>query len=138
MKVSTAAVITVCVIVVIALAALSGFLFWQNNKLKHQKTKTADASMTDSDKKLVESVVEKVGKLYELPKDETPSLATVNDVSQLKGQPFFDLAENGDRVVVYAKHKFAILYRESKNKIINVGPVEVSKEGQSATQSVSQ
>ena len=74
------------------------------------------------------SVVEKVGKLIALPTDETPSLATVQDKSKLKDQPFFKNALNGDKLLLFIKAKKAILYRESTNKIIEVAPINIQKQ----------
>lgn len=74
----------------------------------------------------VSDLVERVGKLMELPAGETPTVAAVSDVSKLKGQAFFVNAQNGDQVLIYSKAKKAVLYRPSTNKIIEVGPVNLS------------
>lgn len=65
-----------------------------------------------------QDVVNKVGKLVELPSNETPKLVIVQDADKLKSQEFFARAKNGDRVLVYTKANRAILYRPSTNKII--------------------
>ena len=71
------------------------------------------------------ALVDKVGKLIQLPTTETPTIATVSDVSKLEGQAFFINAKNGDKVLIFAQTKEAILYRESINKIIQVAPVNL-------------
>ncbi len=63
-------------------------------------------------------ITAKVGQYVDLPTGETPTLATVNDVSKLKKQAFFDQAQNGDKVLIYAKAGKAVLYRPSTNKVI--------------------
>ncbi len=68
-------------------------------------------------------IVDKVGKLLTLPKDEQPTLATILDKEKLKDQPFFNDATNGDKILIYTQAKKAIVYRESENRIINVGPI---------------
>lgn len=65
-------------------------------------------------------LVQKIGKFMELPAGEQPTLATVTDRAKLKDQNFFESAQNGDKVLVYAKEKKAILYRPSNGKIIEV------------------
>lgn len=112
---SNALIIVSCALVIVVLAGLSGFLYWQNNKLKANPTANSETT--------AKKLVEKVGKVYSLPKGEQPTVATIKDVKQLKGQAFFDGAQNGDAVLVYTKAKLAILYREKEDKVIKVGPV---------------
>ncbi|HEX6462184.1 MAG TPA: hypothetical protein VFZ58_02820 [Candidatus Saccharimonadales bacterium] len=75
-----------------------------------------------------------VGKLYELPKDETPIIGKVQDKEKLKDQPFFKNAENSDDILIYQKAKVAIIYRAKENKLINVGPIAIdaAQQGQAA------
>jgi hypothetical protein len=85
-----------------------------------QKTK-GQAQLSSEPKELVSQV----GKLMDLPLNEQPTIATVSDVTKLKDQPFFALAQNGDKVLIYQKAKKAILYRPATGKIIDVGPVNI-------------
>lgn len=117
-----AIIIASCAVVILALAGLSGFLYWQNKQLKDDPAAPAVAA----------AITEKVSKLYAIPRNEQPTVATIEDVSQLKGQPFFKGAQNGDAVLVFAKAKFAILYREKENRIINTGPVYNEDENKAA------
>jgi hypothetical protein len=61
-----------------------------------------------------------IGKFMELPVAEQPTLATVTDKAKLRGQDFFQHAEDGDKVLVYSRSKKVILYRPSTGKIIDV------------------
>lgn len=74
-----------------------------------------------------QDLLKRVGMLIDLPKNETPTVATVSDVSKLKGQPFFANAMNGDKVLIYTNSRKAILYRPSENKIIEVAPVNIGE-----------
>lgn len=75
----------------------------------------------------VQDLLQKVGNVMELPKGESPTIATVSDVTKLKNQPFFVNAQNGDKVLIYAGAKEAILYRPGENKIIGVAPVNLGQ-----------
>ncbi len=74
------------------------------------------------------SVLDEIGALYSLPADETPTIATVQDVSKLDDQPFFKEAVNGDKLVVYEKSGLAILYRPGEKKLIKVGPLNIKND----------
>jgi len=73
----------------------------------------------------VDRYIEEVGKLYALPSDERPSVATVNDKEKLEDQPFFENAENGDVTLIYAESKLTVLYRPSTKQLVNVSSVTI-------------
>lgn len=73
----------------------------------------------------IKEVVEKVGKLIELPEGEEPTVATVQDAERIRNQPFFSKAQNGYRVILYTNARLAILFDEQANKLINVGSINV-------------
>lgn len=101
---------------VITLAAVA-FLYIQNSNLKKDPNAETKAETKE--------LVAKVGKHYDLPTDETPTVATVSDKSKVADQPFFAKAENGDKILIYRKNKLAILYRPSEDRLINVGPIDL-------------
>src|SRR3989344_6770175 len=72
-----------------------------------------------------ESLVAKVGKLIVLPEGETPTIATVADPDKLKDQAFFARSKKGDKVLLYANAKKAILYDAESNKIVEVAPINI-------------
>ena len=53
-----------------------------------------------------------------LPKDEQPVVATVSDITKLPKEAFFANAQDGDKILMYKKHKEAILYRPSTGNVI--------------------
>lgn len=80
--------------------------------------------------KELEIALESVGRHIMLPKDEIPSLATISDPAQLKGQAFFVNAQKGDQVLIFPTSKKAILYSPSLDKLIEVAPVNLGDAAQ--------
>lgn len=121
----------------VVMAAALAFLGTQYQSLREENARLADpqaAAEADS----VE-LLNKVSQLIDLPTDESPTIATVVDASKLNSQEFFSKAENGDRVIIYATAKKAILYRPSTNKIVEVAPVNIGQPTeQSGTESTSE
>ncbi len=110
------------------LALIPSYYFYTKYQQAQKLLKNPQQVATEQTK----AVVDKVGKLIALPSDETPSLATVQDKTKLKDQPFFKNAVNGDKLLLYIKARKAILYRESSNKIIEVAPINITKNQQQA------
>ncbi len=111
--------ILLIVIVVIAMA-LAGLTYYFYNQVQNIKKNPNIVSQAE-----VEHIVSRVGQLIDLPKEETPTLYTVQDKEKLKDQLFFANAQNGDKILVYIKAKKAIVYRPKDNKLINVGPITI-------------
>lgn len=108
------------VVLIAALAAFGGYYFKKYRDVKNNPASAEQAAQAQADK-----TIEEVGRLYDLPKDEKPSVATVSDKEKLKDQPFFAKAENGDITLIYSNAKLAILYRPSTKQIINVSSVTI-------------
>lgn len=71
-------------------------------------------------------ITTRVGKLMILPTDEVPMIATIVDLSKLKGQIFFKGARIGDKVLIYKRAQKVILYDPNMNKIVSFAPLEMS------------
>ncbi|MCX7929089.1 MAG: hypothetical protein N2558_05435, partial [Patescibacteria group bacterium] len=80
------------------------------------------------------SITSQIRKYMELPNEEEPTLATITDINKLKDQDFFKKAKNGDKVLIYAKARKAILYRPSGNKVIEFAPLILGVNQQSQNQ----
>lgn len=106
------------IVVLLAAAAIYFFIKYQGIKKNPNQVSQAETNR----------LVKLVGQLMALPKDETPTLATVQDKSKLAGQSFFDNVQNGDVILIYTKAKKAIVYREKGNRIINVGPISIDQQ----------
>lgn len=75
--------------------------------------------------KETETLIAAIGKLIELPENETPTIATVTDPELLRDQPFFANAVKGDKVLIYTNAKKAILYDPVNHKLREVGPLDL-------------
>lgn len=84
----------------------------------------------------VSQIVSEVEKQYLLPKGETPTLAIITSLDELKGQEFFAKAQVGDAVLIYLQAKKGFLWRPSTRQVIEVGPVSI-KTPEAQTETVS-
>lgn len=107
------------VVVILILAGVGGYYYFQYQKTQKLLEDPTKAAVLEN-----QALIERVGKLIELPNEE-PRIASVSDKTKLIGQSFFAKAENGDKVLIYANAKKAILYRPSINKIIEVSSVNI-------------
>ncbi len=103
----------------IIVAVLVGYNWLQNGK----QTVGTDGKLNSA---AVKALIDEVADKMELPQNETPTIATVTDVTKLADQPFFRNAKNGDKVMIYGSTKEAILYRPSNHKIIAVAPINAT------------
>lgn len=86
-------------------------------------------SLDDAERaqKELAKAVEAVSKHMILPEGDEPVLATVTDAETLtKQQAFFAGSQNGDQLLLFPRNLKAIIYSPSREKIINVGPIEQS------------
>jgi hypothetical protein len=77
------------------------------------------------------AIVNKVRRLYTIPNDVEPTVATIVDVKQLRARnAFYNKAKNGDHLIVTQDR--AILYDPIADKIIDVVPVQIQPPAGSA------
>jgi hypothetical protein len=115
--------LTIGVVIILALLTYAYLNYIQAQKAE-QQTAQKDAAAIEAEAK---DLVAKVSQLIDLP-NETPTVATVTDKSKLAGQPFFAKSENGDKVLIFKDAKKAVLYRPSTNKVIDIGPVNLTND----------
>lgn len=118
--------ILILVLCLIAIAGAGGTYFF------YAKYNAIKANPNLEAQRETNALVSAVGKLMELPKNETPTVATIEDKEKLKDQPFFKMTENGDKLIAYNTTMTAILYRPSINKIINVAPITINQQPNAA------
>jgi hypothetical protein len=102
----------VILIVVLTSLGLSGYFYYQLHRIK--------TNFQIGVKEEAKNLVDKVSRLYLIPNDEEPTIATVSDPAILKEQSFFTQAEKDDKVLIFSKTGKAILYRPSIDKIIEI------------------
>ena len=116
------------VILVLVLIALFASIYSQRKTTKKIARLSTVSGQKEVAKKEIDSLVAKVNKLIILPKNETPTVATVANVNELaKTQAFYSDASNGDKVLIYFKAEKAYIYNPNKNILVNVGPVYIDK-----------
>lgn len=115
--------------------AIYAYTLYQNSQKQIHTLKNAK----DSAKLETQKTIDAVGKHILLPKDETPTIATVTDSKKLSSQSFFAKANNGDKVLIYTKSKKAILFNPKQNKVVEVAPINIgnNKKAEVAGTSVS-
>jgi hypothetical protein len=109
----------VIVAVIIFLVFMVAVLFWKYSDLK----KNSDNTAKDSTRQILAAV----SKMYDVPKNDQPTIALVQDKSKLQDQAFFRKVENGDYVLIFPKSKFALVYRPKANKLVNAGPLSLEQ-----------
>lgn len=124
---------TAVIIALVIAAAGVGFGVSQYNEAQKLKTPAGVQQANDNEANALKA---KVAILMQLP-NEKPTIATVKDITKLKDQAFFKDAQNGDKVLIFTAARKAVIYRDSTNKIINSGPIAVTSDQKTATQSVS-
>ncbi len=109
------------VLTVVVLLLVGGliYMFWINQSLRQPEVQTKIAEEAN------QQLIEKVSQLILVPDNESPTLAKIVNVENLKktNPDFYEFAQNGDRLIFYSSK--AIIYREEDNIIINVAPVIV-------------
>lgn len=124
--------IPVAMIVAVLIAVIMGSLLVV--KLKPELIGLSKSGAQSTDPKAIEKENEKtiqmVSDIILLPEGEEPTIAEITDLSKAKTQDFFKNAELGDKVLVYTLAKKAFLYRPSTHRIIEVGVVNSTEEGQ--------
>ncbi len=110
-------VVMVLTMLFLIAVSVAGYFYYQ---YQNAKPGVADA-------KEIKQLTETIGAVMLLPEGEEPTLATVTDREKLAEQPFFQKAENGDKVLIYTNNGRAILYRPSTGKIVDVTTVNVNQ-----------
>ena len=107
-------VLIVLVALLVVVLGTSIYFFIKYQSLAQDPTLQAKAKTAE--------VVKELSKLMVVPNDPNTVMATITDKSKLAGQKFFDLAQNGDEVVLFPGALKAVIYRPSTHRIVDIGP----------------
>lgn len=107
------------IVLLLMMSVTAGYFFFKSKQSQTTPEQASEAEVT--------ALVAEVGELILLPADEVPTVATVSDPEQLKSQPFFANAKVGDKVLLFAKAKKAILYDPVAHRLIEVAPINLGE-----------
>lgn len=112
------------VVFAVLIVGLMIYLIQDRNNLRKQLNGgSAEQTIAEA-----QQLKQEVGQVLELPSDETPTVATVSDVSKLQNQSFFANAQNNDKVLLFPKAGKAVLYRQSTKKVVEVAPINLNNQ----------
>jgi hypothetical protein len=86
------------------------------------------ASLTPEERQLKANIamIEKVATLIMIP-DEEPIIATIAESEKFaQEQAFYQGTIDGDKLIIFAKSRRAIIYSPSRNIIVNSGPFVIN------------
>lgn len=118
--------LTIGVLGIVVVVAVATFFRLQGS---HHAVSATSPSVNEA---ATVGMLAKIARHITLPTDETPLLGFITNADALRSQqPFFALAENGDVIAVYQRYKQAVLYRPSRDILVNRGalvfpPVDVA------------
>jgi hypothetical protein len=116
------------VFICIAAASLLGIVVWLSINYQATITKRNSPGVveqkqpTPAETAQNQAILEEISTHVTLP-GETPTFATIMDVSKLQGQSFFTRAADGDILLIFQESGRGLLYRPSTHKIIEYDKV---------------
>lgn len=104
--------------------------------VQYQRTQALLNRPSELVKQQGDEILQIISPVIHISQNETPTIATVADKNKLTSQPFFERAENGDKVLIFRSSNTVVLYRPTLKKVIAVSTIP--KEQQVATQPAKQ
>lgn len=130
---------TLTLLIIVALVALVVALDMRRRMVEDQLTKLSVSvdqvtGNREQNKETAKRIIQQVRKIYLIPSDVEPTVATIVNVDALKARnDFYKSAKNGDYLLV--TNERAILFDAKKNMILDVAPVQIAPAtGQSSSQ----
>jgi hypothetical protein len=127
-------------LIIIVIVALILLLVIVDMRRRSAESKLQELSMQlnqtagnqQQNKEAAQKVVSQVRKLYNIPDDVDPTVATIVDVNELrKRNAFYNKAKNGDYLII--TNDRAILFDPKANVIVDVVPVQIQADASSSS-----
>lgn len=115
-------------VVLALMIAGGGATYYFYNQYREAK-KALEAAQTGGQGQIPE-LIEEIGKFYELPQGETPTIATIKSTENLQDNPFLSKGQTDDKLLIYTGSRVVIMYRPSTKKIIAVGTVNIEQKAE--------
>jgi len=124
---------TLRIIFVVTFLGIAGFAGWSFYSYQKAQEEVLRLSTLEGQEEIrkqdLENLLSRVRAHMILPEDEEPTVATITNIEALiEDQPFFEGANDGDKVLVYVGARKAIIYSPERDLVINVGAVVVDNQ----------
>ncbi len=96
---------------------MAGYFAWKAHTVREVRPESEE----------INELLQTIGSIAYLPEGEVPTLATVTNTDKLDNQPFFRNAKNGDKILIYPRAGWAVLYRPSSRKVLGMTEVDIEK-----------
>lgn len=113
----------IVIVLLFGTLGMSGYFYRAYQKTLVEKNSLLidkDILLKEKEALKVDSVIESVSKLIEVPTDETPTVLVVSDMTAIEGRPFARYAKIGDATLSYEKAGRVIVYRPVTGKVVDI------------------
>jgi hypothetical protein len=121
------------VLVLLVAVAFAGWSYYnlKQTKANLEKAQTALNNITDPQKQQellreeTTKVLERVKRHILVPTDEEPILSVITDIAKLVAeQPFYKDAHNGDKILMFKKAGWGLVYDPNRDIIVKVAQID--------------
>lgn len=111
------------IIIGVLLIVIVGYALTQTSFLSKKMSTSSQLSQKE-----IQQLIDRVSAVVQVKTDETPSVATITDISIMKANNpiLYRDAQNGDRMLVWTDK--AVIYSTTQDKVISVMPMVTSKD----------
>lgn len=119
-RINKTKILSIIISILIVVASVCAYFFYvKASNIGQDQNKINEEKVT--------ALVQKINKIIDLPKGETPVLVVISDLSKLSTNPFFAHAKIGDDVLIYGVAKKAFIYDPNANMIVEAVALNLSK-----------